>query len=177
LAYHVGGLQDLRSRDITIQSVANDINGLTITTPHKSDKENFGAVISYTIAYDRRGHGCSTDPGNASDDDPADDLAAVLDLQRATPARHSGAGGEAIRYSARYGPEPVARLFLVGATGPRMMAESQDAAGPIPPAIKTLTKHRSDDLAGWINENIDPFAPGHHERLGHWMSAMVLDLP
>jgi len=131
-----------------------------------------------TIAYDRRGHGCSTDPGSASYDDLADDLAAVLnalDLRSATLVCHSGAGGEAIRYITRHGPARVARLFLVGATGPRMIAEGGDVAGLTPQAIEALTKQLSTDLAGWIDENIEPFAPGHHLRLGHWMSAMVLD--
>ena len=29
------------------------------------------------------------------------------------------------------------------------------------------------DLPGWIEENIGPFAPGHHAILGAWMAGMV----
>src|SRR6202008_4753683 len=53
------------------------------------------------IAYDRRGHGRSSDPGRAFDYDTlADDLGAVLealDLQNVTLVAHSMAGGEAVR--------------------------------------------------------------------------------
>lgn len=131
-----------------------------------------------TIAYDRRGHGRSTDPGSAGYDDLADDLAAVLDgldMRDATLVCHSGAGGEAIRYLTRHGPDRLAHLVLVGATGPRMMAESEGAPGLTPDAAEQLSAQLATDLAGWIDENIEPFAPGHRARLGHWMATMVQD--
>jgi pimeloyl-ACP methyl ester carboxylesterase len=59
-----------------------------------------------TIAYDRRGHGRSTDPGAYDYDSLSDDLAAVLDrllLSDVILVGHSGAGGEIIRYLSRYG--------------------------------------------------------------------------
>src|SRR5690606_36758825 len=49
-----------------------------------------------TVAYDRRGHGRSTDPGRIAYDLLADDLAAVLDaleLEGVTLVAHSGARG------------------------------------------------------------------------------------
>lgn len=73
------------------------------------------------IAYDRRGHGRSDDPGRGYDYDTlADDLAAVLDgldLTDVTLVAHSMAGGEAVRYLTRHGAKGrVARvLFLAHA--------------------------------------------------------------
>lgn len=129
-----------------------------------------------TIAYDRRGHGRSTDPGRVDYDALASDLDVVLetlDLKGAMLVTHSGAAGEAIRYLGRRQGERIERLVMVGATGPCMMAESPGAPG-VPPEIASAMTHRiATDLAGWIEENIEPFAPGHRKALGDWMSAMV----
>ncbi|KMO12593.1 alpha/beta fold hydrolase [Methylobacterium indicum] len=131
-----------------------------------------------TIAYDRRGHGRSTDPGRADDEGLADDLArvvAALDLRRVTLVTHSGAAGEAIRYLARYGTERIARLVLVGATGPRMMADD-GGPGLTPEMAAAMRARLASDLPGWIEETIEPFAPGHRAALGAWMSGMVQDV-
>ena len=75
------------------------------------------------VAYDRRGHGRSTDPGHADFDALADDLAAVLDslnLRGVTLVAHSGGVGEAIRYASRFGCARLQRFVLVGGTGPCM---------------------------------------------------------
>src|ERR1044072_5797896 len=73
------------------------------------------------IAYDRRGHGRSSDPGRGFDFDTlADDLAAVLDaldLKNVTLVAHSMAGGEAVRYLSRHGSERAARVALVDRAG------------------------------------------------------------
>ena len=124
-----------------------------------------------TIAYDRRGHGRSSDWGGHDYDALAGDLAAVLDaldLTGATLVAHSGAGGEAIRYLARHGSERVARLVLVGATGPRVEGLTADM-------LDALCARLAGDLAGWIDENLEPFAPGTPRRVNDWMAAMVLD--
>ncbi len=81
------------------------------------------------IAYDRRGHGRSGDPGGGYDYDTlADDLAAVietLDLSRVTLVGHSMAGGEIVRYLSRYADRGrVARIALVGATTPFMLKDA-----------------------------------------------------
>lgn len=130
------------------------------------------------IAYDRRGHGGSTDPGAIDYDLLSDDLAAVmesLDLHDVTIVAHSGAGGEAIRYLSRYGAQRVARLVLVGATGPRMIAE-QDGAPGIPRDFAEAAVARiRDDLPGWIEDNQRPFAPQADQRTLDWLTAMIFD--
>ena len=69
------------------------------------------------IAYDRRGHGRSTDPGRGYDYDRlADDLAAVinqLDLNDVTLVGFSMGNGEALRYLQRHGGARIARLLMV----------------------------------------------------------------
>lgn len=126
-----------------------------------------------TVAYDRRGHGRSTDPGRIDYDLLADDLAAVLeslDLANVTLVAHSGAGGEAIRYLTRHGARRIARLVLVGATGPQPLADD------VPPAVvdQVLTQIATN-LSGWVDLNAEPFAPGASARTIEWLGTMVLD--
>src|ERR1700677_1742297 len=68
------------------------------------------------VAYDRRGHGRSDDPGRGYDYDTlADDLAMViehLDLREVTLVGHSMAGGEIVRYLTRHGDARIARIVL-----------------------------------------------------------------
>jgi pimeloyl-ACP methyl ester carboxylesterase len=74
------------------------------------------------IAYDRRGHGRSADPGRGYDYDRlADDLAAVinqLDLSDVTLVGFSMGNGEALRYLQRHGSARVARLLMVSTIPP-----------------------------------------------------------
>lgn len=129
-----------------------------------------------TIAYDRRGHGRSTDPGSTSYDALADDLAAVLealDLHGVTLVSHSGAAGEAIRYVARHGSHRLKRIILVGATGPRMMAGPGNEMGVTPAMLEAGLSQLATDLPGWIDENAKPFAPGASDRVIQWLSDMV----
>src|SRR5882757_8042314 len=75
------------------------------------------------IAYDRRGHGRSTDPGRGYDYDRlADDLAMVinqLDLKDVTLVGYSMGNGEAVRYLQRHGSGRIARLVMVSTISPR----------------------------------------------------------
>lgn len=130
-----------------------------------------------TVAYDRRGHGRSTDWGGYDYDALADDLAAVLetlDLHGVTLVAHSGAGGEAIRYLARHGTDRITRLVLVGATGPRVMVAPGEE-GVTPSMLDGLCGQLAGNLSGWIDDNIDPFAPGAPARVNEWMATMVMD--
>jgi pimeloyl-ACP methyl ester carboxylesterase len=74
------------------------------------------------VAYDRRGHGRSSDPGRGYDFDTlADDLATVLDrldLRDVTLVGHSMGGGEIARYLSRHGTKRVSRAVLTSAITP-----------------------------------------------------------
>jgi non-heme chloroperoxidase len=130
------------------------------------------------VAYDRRGHGRSTDPGVVNYDLLADDLAMVLtalDLHGVTIVAHSGAGGEALRYLARHGEARVARLVLVGASGPSMMASDSNPDGIPVALLEAVVEELATDLPGWIDVHAEPFAPGASRLVIDWLSAMVLD--
>jgi non-heme chloroperoxidase len=85
------------------------------------------------IAYDRRGHGRSTqtDTGNEMDTYAAD-VAAVtdhLDLKGAIHVGHSTGGGEAIHYVARAKPGRVAKAVLISAVPPVMLKSDANPGG------------------------------------------------
>lgn len=131
-----------------------------------------------TIAYDRRGHGRSTDPGSIDYDLLADDLAAVidaLDLRDVVIVAHSGAGGEAIRYVSRYGAGRVERLILVGATGPCMITGGDNGFGLPSGAVDAVLDQIRGDLPAWLDANAEPFAPGASRRTLDWLAGMVLE--
>src|ERR1700753_2275962 len=74
------------------------------------------------IAFDRRGHGRSSDPGRGYDFDTlADDLAGVratLDVRAARLIGHSMGNGEIVRYLSRHGCGRVDRIAMIGSTTP-----------------------------------------------------------
>lgn len=130
-----------------------------------------------SIAYDRRGHGRSSDPGQLNYDLLADDLAKVLgalDLQGLTVVAHSGAAGEVIRYISRFGSERISQLILVGASGPCLMRGDKNPDGVPPEAVAELIRQMAQNIHGWIDENAEPFAPGASRRTLDWLGAMVL---
>ena len=83
------------------------------------------------IAFDRRGHGRSSDPGRGSDYDTlADDIAAVietLDLEGVAIVGHSMGCGEIVRYLTRPGAGRVARVALVGPALPSPLESAETA--------------------------------------------------
>jgi pimeloyl-ACP methyl ester carboxylesterase len=74
------------------------------------------------IAYDRRGHGRSDDPGRGYDFPAlASDLATIierLDLQGVTLVGYSMGSAETIHYISRYGKDRISRLVLVSPIAP-----------------------------------------------------------
>jgi pimeloyl-ACP methyl ester carboxylesterase len=85
------------------------------------------------IAYDRRGHGRSDDPGRGYDFDTlADDLAALiahLDLRAVTLVGHSMGCGEIVRYLSRHGQNRVARVALISAITPFLLRTADNPEG------------------------------------------------
>lgn len=128
------------------------------------------------IAYDRRGHGRSSDPGPMDYDALADDLADVmdaLDLRACTVVAHSGAGGEVVRAITRHGASRIGRVIFVGATLPAPMQSATNPDGLPPAAVAAAVHQLRDDLDGWIDENAQPFAPSASPRTIAWLAAMV----
>lgn len=132
------------------------------------------------VAYDRRGHGQSDDPGRGFDFDTlADDLAAVmeaLDLRDATLVGFSMGGGEIVRYLTRHGAGRVARIVLIGSTTP-MLVRAADNPGGIDPAVFEAFRRESlmRDFPGWIDDNMVPFVtPDTPPGLRNWVKEMAL---
>ena len=88
------------------------------------------------IAYDKRGHGRSTDTGQAYDFDTlADDLASVideLDLNNVTLVGFSMAAGEVARYLTRHGASRVARVVLTSPNTPAPAKKPDNPDGTDP---------------------------------------------
>ena len=85
------------------------------------------------IAFDRRGHGRSDDPGHNYDIDTlADDLAEViahLDLHDLTLVGNSMGCGEIVHYLARHGSDRIARVALVSGITPGILRSADNPQG------------------------------------------------
>jgi non-heme chloroperoxidase len=106
------------------------------------------------VAYDRRGHGRSSDPGRGYDYDRlADDLAAVinqLDLTDVTLVAHSMGNGEAVRYLKRHGSARIARLVMLSTIPPQSTSDFS-------PLIAGLKQDRPTFFA----KSVTAFTGGH----------------
>jgi non-heme chloroperoxidase len=132
------------------------------------------------IAYDRRGHGRSSDPGRGFDADTlADDLAAVLDaldLKNVTLVAHSMAGGEAVRYLSRYGPQRVGRIALISTTLP-FMTKTADNPDGIDPAVFENGRRNVllRDFPKALRDNMRPFGVAEtSDAMLDWISGLML---
>jgi len=132
------------------------------------------------VAYDRRGHGRSDDPGRGFDFDTlADDLAAVmqgLDLRDATLVGFSMGTGEIVRHLTRHGADRVARVVLIGTTTP-MLVHAADNPGGVDPAVFEAFRRGTlmQDFPGWIDDNMVPFVtPETPSGLRNWVRDMAL---
>nr|WP_295741910.1 alpha/beta hydrolase [uncultured Acidocella sp.] len=85
------------------------------------------------VAFDRRGHGRSSQSweGNDMDHYAADAvaLAAHLNLMQAVHVGHSTGGGEVAHYVARAQPGRVAKAVLIGAVPPVMLKSAANPGG------------------------------------------------
>jgi non-heme chloroperoxidase len=113
------------------------------------------------VAYDRRGHGRSDDPGRGYDYDTlADDLASVLeylDLQDVTLVAHSMGSGEAVRYLTRHSDGRVARLMLLAPTTPFILKTPDNQDGVDAQLFAARRDEWRRDFGRWILENEAPY--------------------
>ena len=131
------------------------------------------------IAYDRRGHGRSSDPGGGYDFDTlADDLAAIIEglgLTGVTLVGHSMASGEIARYAARHGSGRLARIVLVGPTTPFLMRTADNPTGLPREAMAAARAALARDFPGLIGANIAPFFTADTSPdMVAWVKAMML---
>lgn len=113
------------------------------------------------IAYDRRGHGRSSDPGDGYDYETltADlaDVIEALDLQRLTIVGYSMSSGELAMYLSRYGQARVRKAVFIGATTPFMMKTADNPMGIERALLSSGLEPLKRDFPGWIGENAGPF--------------------
>jgi pimeloyl-ACP methyl ester carboxylesterase len=132
------------------------------------------------VAYDRRGHGRSSDPGRGYDYDTlANDLGAVLealDLREVTVVAHSMAGGEVVRRLSLGGPRRIARVALVGTTLPFLM-KTEDNPDGVDPAIFEQTRQSvlTKDFPTLLQANLQPFVmPETSDAMLEWVRNLML---
>ena len=121
------------------------------------------------VAYDRRAHGRSSDPGRGYDFDTlADDLAAVievLDLDEVTLIAHSFASGEVVRYLSRHASERVAGVVLVAAAAIPFLLKTHDNPTGVDEAVfDHLRALLTEDFPGWAEANAEPYFAGTASR-------------
>jgi non-heme chloroperoxidase len=132
------------------------------------------------IAYDRRGHGRSSDPGGGYDYDTlADDLEAVLDaldLTGVTLVAHSFASGEAVRYLSRHGARRVAGVVLLSpASTPYLLKTADNPAGIDASLFQASLDEMRVSFPDWIERRGEAyFSPGTSRAAIEWTAAMML---
>ncbi|MFM0281062.1 alpha/beta hydrolase [Paraburkholderia sediminicola] len=132
------------------------------------------------VAYDRRGHGRSSDPGRGYDFDTlADDLDSVLstlDLSNVTLVGHSIASGEAVRYLTRHGSARVARIAFIAPAATPYLLKTEDNPNGIDAALFEQGRAAlSRSFPDWIEANAAPyFGPGVSRAPLDWTIRMML---
>lgn len=131
------------------------------------------------IAYDRRGHGRSSDPGRGYDFDTlADDLAAVLDaldLREVTVVAHSIASCELTRYLSRHGSGRIARLVYLAPVTPFLLKTPDNPDGVDGAVFEHVRNHfYLRDFPGWLADNARPFVvPETSAAMVEWIANMM----
>jgi non-heme chloroperoxidase len=130
------------------------------------------------IAFDRRGHGRSEDPGQGFDMDTlAGDVASVmdgLDLSDATLVGHSLGCAEHVRYLTNHGQSRVRRLVLIAPTTPCILKSADNPDGLDPAFFVGMRAAIAKDFPGVIAANMKPFVgPETSQALLDWVTAMT----
>jgi pimeloyl-ACP methyl ester carboxylesterase len=132
------------------------------------------------IAFDRRGHGRSSDPGGGYDFDTlAADIAAVIEalgLRGVVLVGHSMGCNEIVRYLSRFGASRVDRVALLGPMTPGVTLSQANPDGVDPSLLEQFRSLQLlRDFPLWIEENIEPFVPGANATTKAWLGAMALE--
>lgn len=131
------------------------------------------------IAYDRRGHGRSDEPGAGYDFDTlADDLATVIDtlgLNGVTLVGHSMGCSEIIRYLTRHGRAKVARVVLLSPTTPFILKTDDHPEGFDGAMFAAVRGQWTRDFPKWVDDNAAPFvAPETSQGTRDWLRQMMM---
>jgi non-heme chloroperoxidase len=121
------------------------------------------------VAYDRRSHGRSSDPGRGYDYDTlAEDLATVLetlDLHDVTLVAHSFASGEAVRYLTRHGRKRISRLLLIApAAIPFLMKTADNPLGVERSVLDRVWASIAGDFPSWCEAGAEAYFASEASR-------------
>jgi pimeloyl-ACP methyl ester carboxylesterase len=131
------------------------------------------------IAYDRRAHGRSSDPGRGFDFDTlSDDLDAVvgeLDLKQLILVGHSFSSGEIVRYLSRHGSSRVDKVvFVAPASIPFLLKTSDNPIGVDGSIFDGIRQAFARDFPRWAEDNAIPyFTPDTHRGAIDWTIRMM----
>ncbi|HEU5046886.1 MAG TPA: alpha/beta hydrolase [Rickettsiales bacterium] len=131
------------------------------------------------VAFDRRGHGNSSDPGEGYDYDTlASDLHHVIErlkLEDVLIVGHSMGCGEVIHYLDRYGTKRVKGVILIGTTTPAMRLSAANP-GAFPSDLLELNyQAMRDNLPRWVDDNVDAFfMPDTLPSMKDWVRQMLM---
>ena len=134
------------------------------------------------VAFDRRSHGRSSDPGSGYDlDTLADDMASVidgLDLRDTVLVGHSLGAAEAVRYLTRHGPARVRRLALIAPTTPFLLKTDDNPDGLDAGVFQAMRAAFRQDFPGILAANIKPFViPATSQAMIDWIVQMMTATP
>lgn len=130
------------------------------------------------VAFDRRGHGRSEQPGSGYDIDMlADDLAAVLtahQIRDAVLIGHSMGCNEIIRYLARHGSSRVSKIVLVAPTTPCLLKRVDNPEGLDAAMFEAMRSEWRRDFPKWLADNARPFfMPETPQAMVDWGIGMI----
>jgi non-heme chloroperoxidase len=134
------------------------------------------------IAFDRRSHGRSSDPGFGYDIDRlADDLGCVmngLQLENVVLVGHSLGAAEIVRYVTRHGAARVGGLVLIAPTTPLLVKTSDNPDGVDPTFFEGLRKRATQDFPGTVASNLRPFFVAEtSQAMSDWVLNMMAQTP
>jgi pimeloyl-ACP methyl ester carboxylesterase len=114
-----------------------------------------------TAAYDRRGHGRSSDPGSGYDFDVlARDLATIierLDLKDTVLVGHSMGCGEIVRYLSKYGGARVSRIVFVAPALPFALRTDDNPDGVPRSELMGVRDEITHDFPQYVRTIARPF--------------------
>jgi non-heme chloroperoxidase len=129
------------------------------------------------VAHDRRGHGRSSQSWDGSTmDQYADDLAELIDtlhLSDVVLVGHSTGGGEVTRYLGRHGTARVAKVVLLGAVPPLMLATDANPDGLPIAVFDGIRASVAADRSQFYRDLSSPFYGANRE--GSTVSAGLRD--
>lgn len=136
-----------------------------------------------SVAFDRRGHGRSDEPGRGYDFDTlADDLAVVLDsrdLQNVVLVGHSLGGAEVVRYLTRHHSRRVTRVVLIAPTTPYTLKTDDNPAGATREGLAQSRQSLARDFHHQIAKAAPDFFGASKNQVSSeamdWWTRMIVD--